>query len=189
MIPLVPADFKKVMKDFKDDTELLVQTFRSHHNAYTEGDGSGAKIIRYPEQLGWFYYWTQLIIGIFLIHYFLWFIPMSIVLYIPVHFGYWYISVIMLGFYMKSFFNKDELKKGRPWDAVRTNLVWRLMQNYVKFEVVREAKLDPNRQYIFGLHPHGIIILSRLANYGNLFETFFPRIEARVLGKLLFCSK
>jgi hypothetical protein len=186
MLTSVPPGLKNVTKDFVDDTELLVQTFRSHHNAYTEGDGSGAKIIRYPEQLGPIYKVAQHIYGAILIHYFLWFIPMIIFLCIPLHFGYWYISLAIFAVYTRSFINRDELKQGRPWDAVRKNPIWRLMQNYVKLEVVREAKLDPSRQYIFGYHPHGIIILSRVSMYGNVFETMFPGIVQRVLGKQEF---
>ena len=31
---------------------------------------------------------------------------------------------------------------------------------------MREAKLEPGKQYIFGFHPHGIMVMSRIFLYG-----------------------
>lgn len=178
------ASFKMCMKDTKDpDDGLLVYTFRSHHNAYTEEDGSGATIVRKPTKTGLAYTIAQYFHGFILIHYFLWFIPMLMVLYLPTYFGYWWVSWIMLTMYLRTYYNGDELKRGRPWDWLRANKIWELMQGYLQLEVVREAKLDPNRQYIFGTHPHGIIILSRTSTYGGVFERLFPGLQQRVLGK------
>lgn len=164
-------------------SEVLVYTFRKHHNAYEEGDGSGATIIRKEAPTGVPYTIVQYFHGFILIHYFLWFIPMLFALYIPTYFGYYWVSWLMLAAYMRSYYNGDELKKGRPWPWLRRLSIWELMQSYLGLEVVREAKLDPERQYIFGTHPHGIIILSRTASYGGIFERLFPGIEQRVLGK------
>lgn len=44
---------------------------------------------------------------------------------------------------------------------------------------VRTTPLDPSRQHIFGWHPHGIIILSRVAVYGGAFKAMFPGIDMR----------
>ncbi|CAL8101517.1 unnamed protein product [Orchesella dallaii] len=162
--------------------DLLVYTFRSHHNAYQEEDGSGATIIRKEIKPGVLRTIAQYFHGVILIHYFLWFIPMFFMLYLPTYFGYWWVSWIMLTMYLRTYYTVDELKRGRPWNWLRTHRLWKLMQNYLQLEVVREAKLDPKRQYIFGTHPHGIIILSRTSTYGNLFERLFPGIEQRVLG-------
>ncbi len=37
-------------------------------------------------------------------------------------------------------------------------------------------------RYIFGAYPHGILILSRAATYGGIWEKLFPGIDFRVLG-------
>ncbi|GAB9469412.1 Diacylglycerol o-acyltransferase [Globisporangium polare] len=37
-------------------------------------------------------------------------------------------------------------------------------------------------KYIFGFHPHGIIILSRIATYGGTWEAVFPNLITRALG-------
>ena len=44
---------------------------------------------------------------------------------------------------------------------------WRLSQRYMEMELVREKALDPSKQYVFGIWPHGILILSRVAVYGD----------------------
>lgn len=46
-------------------------------------------------------------------------------------------------------------------------------------KVIREAELDGKKKYIFGFHPHGIIVLSRLATYGGHWENYFPGIVTR----------
>lgn len=178
------SEFFKMSKNVNEvENDLLVYTFRTHHNAYN-GKGDGATVIlKKKTEITPAYTLAQHFHGIVLIHYFLWFIPMLFVLYVPTYFGYWWVSWIMLTVYLRTYYNGDELKRGRPWDWLRKNPIWELMQNYVQLEVVREAKLDPKRQYIFGIHPHGIIILSRTSTYGGVFERLFPGIEQRVLGK------
>lgn len=46
-------------------------------------------------------------------------------------------------------------------------------------QLIREQELDPKKQYLFGFHPHGIIVLSRIAWFGGSWETLFPGIKAR----------
>ncbi len=55
-------------------------------------------------------------------------------------------------------------------------------QKYLSVECIREEALDPSKQYIFALSPHGILILSRCLTYGGLFEKMFPGIVTRTLG-------
>lgn len=154
----------------------LLISFRSHHNAYKEGDGSGTKIIKYNEPNTFWHKLFQVTFGLIFIHYFLWFIPMLFMVWLPYQWGYPLISVILLGIYLPTYFNKDELKYGRPWDWFKEHWCWNYLQFYGQLEVVREAELDPERKYIFGTHPHGILILSRIANYGvfNFFYLCFP---------------
>lgn len=45
--------------------------------------------------------------------------------------------------------------------------------------IIREQELDPKKQYIFGFHPHGIIIFSRVAWVGGSWEKTFPGITTR----------
>jgi len=97
--------------------------------------------------------------------------------------GYWYLSLLLLALYLPGFFNNDQYKaNGRPWHSFRRHRVWHLIQSHLNVECVREQKLDPSAKYIFGVYPHGILIMSRPAIYGDVFESLFPGIETRTLG-------
>jgi hypothetical protein len=52
--------------------------------------------------------------------------------------------------------------------------------SYSCVQLEREVELDPGHQYIFGWHPHGILLLSHCAVCGGLWEKLFPGIEQRV---------
>jgi hypothetical protein len=171
-----------------ENSKPLVITFRSHHNAYHEGDDSGARIIRYEEPNTFWEKCFQVTFGLFVIHYFLWFIPMFFMVYLPYVWGYPLISLGLIGLYLPTYFNKDELKYGRPWEWFRQHWCWKYLQHYGQIEIVREAELDAERKYIFGYHPHGILILSRIGTYGGVFEKLFPGIEQRCLGKRRHCK-
>eukprot|EP00164_Ancoracysta_twista_P002183 GFYU01002882.1.p1 GENE.GFYU01002882.1~~GFYU01002882.1.p1 ORF type:complete len:388 (+),score=115.21 GFYU01002882.1:176-1339(+) len=93
-----------------------------------------------------------------------------------------YIVTLLIACYMPSFLNGDQLKGGRQWDAFRRHPVWHRMQRYASLTVIREEELDASKQHMFGWHPHGILILSRLVTYGGLWERLFPGMEARALG-------
>lgn len=136
-----------------EKSEPLLITFRSHHNAYQEG--SGAQIIRYPEVNTVWSKISQIVVGMVVIHYFLWFIPMFLSLYLLYSLGYPVVSFILLALYIPTYFNKDELKYGRPWEWIRQHSFWKYLQHYGQLEIVRECELDTDRKYIFGYHPHG----------------------------------
>lgn len=89
----------------------------------------------------------------------------------------------ILALYTLSFLDGSQYRgRGRPWHWVRRLKLWRLGHEYMGLRMLREAVLNPARKYVFGYHPHGILILSRLSVYGNVWEEMFPGIETRVLG-------
>lgn len=87
-----------------------------------------------------------------------------------------------LALYLPSFLDGSEKRLGRPWDALRLHGVWRLSQGYFPATLRRTTKLDPKKKYVFGWHPHGILILSRIHTYGGNWEALFPNVKFRVLG-------
>ena len=88
--------------------------------------------------------------------------------------------------YLPTLFDKSELKgkpaPGRPWHAFRLSSCWRLSWRYMRLRLVRSVELPPSAQYIFGLHPHGILLLSRIAFYAGVFEQLCPGVQCRVLA-------
>ena len=59
-----------------DESGLLVLSFRSHHNAYREGDGSGATVERYPCPTSFSFQVIQFIFSFAIVHYLLYWVPM-----------------------------------------------------------------------------------------------------------------
>lgn len=114
-------------------------------------------------------------------HYFLWVWPMLAFL-VAVYSIFPIAAAVLLLLYLRSYFDRCEFKNGREWTWLRNLSVWKLAQRYQEVEVVREAELDPNHRYIFGVYPHGILILSRVCLYGNIFDSHFPGIETRTLA-------
>jgi hypothetical protein len=120
--------------------------------------------------------------GIIICHYFLWPFAMIGFLVALWRMGFWWLSLIFLIAYLPGFFNNDQLKLGRPWHAFRKHKIWHLIQSHLNVELVREQALDASKKYIFGVYPHGILILSRPAIYGGAFESLFPGVDIRTLG-------
>ncbi len=75
---------------------------------------------------------------------------------------------------------------GRQWNFFRTMPIWHSTARLLNLKVVREAPLDGNKKYIFGFHPHGIIVLSRIATYAGNWERLFPKLNYRGTCKVSF---
>ena len=128
--------------------------------------------------------WAQFLYTFVMIHYLQWMWPMFGIFYVLYAYGYGPVVALSLAVYIPSYLDNSERTGGRPWHAFRTHWIMNLASDYVGLEVIRQEELDPNKQYLFGYHPHGILILSRIASYGGIWEKLFPGIETR--GKL--CS-
>lgn len=112
----------------------------------------------------------------------------------------------MVALYLPSFFSgAQKTGKGNVWESLRTSSLWGLMNKFLRYvhcsrlqvslrvcrphrlhalllssiKIIREQELDPEKKYIFGFHPHGIIVLSRVAIFGSNFDDVFPGIKNR----------
>jgi 2-acylglycerol O-acyltransferase 2 len=82
------------------------------------------------------------------------------------------------------FFDKAPIRGGRPLAAVKKAKIWHWFRDYFPISLVKTAELDPKRNYIFCYHPHGILSLGALGNFGTDATDFskkFPGIDLRVL--------
>lgn len=123
------------------------------------------------------------VFGFVTMHYFLWSVPFLALFYYLDKSGYGYVVVAVVALYLPLFFNgAHKTGKGKPWDVVRASSLWGLTNKFLRTRIIREQELDPEKQYIFGFHPHGILVLSRLAICGGNFEFLFPKISYRILG-------
>eukprot|EP00928_Gymnodinium_smaydae_P016489 TRINITY_DN16193_c0_g3_i1.p1 TRINITY_DN16193_c0_g3~~TRINITY_DN16193_c0_g3_i1.p1 ORF type:complete len:445 (+),score=67.72 TRINITY_DN16193_c0_g3_i1:96-1337(+) len=73
---------------------------------------------------------------------------------------------------------------GRFMQTLRRRNFWKHFAAYFPMKLTRTAKLDPQRKYIFGYHPHGIISVGALCNFATEavgFSKLFPGIDIRLL--------
>ena len=89
-----------------------------------------------------------------MVHYFAWIVPMIGFVWLLYALGLWYVSVVLIALYVRSYLDNSQYKSGRPWDAFRRSSMWRLTSRYNGTEVVRTHKLDPTKRYMFGQMSH-----------------------------------
>ncbi|RWR98870.1 2-acylglycerol O-acyltransferase 2-like protein, partial [Dinothrombium tinctorium] len=73
---------------------------------------------------------------------------------------------------------------GRFWPAYRQFFIYRYHAEYFPVKLHKTADLDPNKNYIIGCHPHGIIGQSIFPNFGTNstgFSEKFPGIKSRLI--------
>ncbi|KZT55261.1 diacylglycerol acyltransferase [Calocera cornea HHB12733] len=73
---------------------------------------------------------------------------------------------------------------GRPWTWFRSLSFWKHFAEYYPAEMMREAVLPPDRPYLFGYHPHGIIGMGAMATFATEsigFSQHFPGITPHLL--------
>ncbi|RWS26165.1 2-acylglycerol O-acyltransferase 1-like protein, partial [Leptotrombidium deliense] len=73
---------------------------------------------------------------------------------------------------------------GRRSDWIRGWPMWRWFRDYFPISLVKTADLDPDKNYIFGVHPHGIMCFGAFCNFAteaNNFSTRFPGLRPYLL--------
>ncbi|RWR98368.1 hypothetical protein B4U79_03295, partial [Dinothrombium tinctorium] len=56
---------------------------------------------------------------------------------------------------------------GRLWPAFRRFFLWRYYAEYFPIKLHKTADLNPNKNYIIGYHPHGILPFGAFANFNT----------------------
>ncbi|BGP52604.1 hypothetical protein JCM8202_004869 [Rhodotorula sphaerocarpa] len=81
-------------------------------------------------------------------------------------------------------FDKAPLHGGRPQQWLRKSRVWVWFAGYYPVSLIKTANLPPNRSYVFGYHPHGVIGMGAIANFGTDatgFSRLFPGLRPHLL--------
>ena len=147
-------------------------------------DANDVKVVSYRGKHGLCYGLLQLVLNVVTFHYMYWWavgVGFLVLLHLWGPLGDM-IAVLLIMAYLPSYFSRDATALGRPWPWLRKLSAWTVVSNYLGIKVTRTRKLDPSRNYVFGFHPHGIMILSRVSVYGGTFEKLFPGIDFRVLA-------
>ncbi|KAI7868108.1 diacylglycerol acyltransferase type 2A [Spinellus fusiger] len=82
------------------------------------------------------------------------------------------------------YLDKTPEEGGRRWEWLRNRSIWKYFADYFPVRITKEADLDPTKNYIFGYHPHGIIVFGAAAGFmaeGAGFSKLYPGITASLL--------
>lgn len=87
---------------------------------------------------------------------------------------YW--TVLLYGVWYIYDLHQDE-RGGRIWPAFKRQPVSGWARNYFPVKFVKTAELPPDRNYIVGYHPHGILCIAGFVNFvgdDGTFNRCFP---------------
>ncbi|KAM4612258.1 2-acylglycerol O-acyltransferase 1 [Polymixia lowei] len=73
---------------------------------------------------------------------------------------------------------------GRRSQWVRTWSTWEHFRDYFPLSLVKTADLDPRHNYIFGFHPHGVLVAGGFGNFcteATGFSALFPGLTPHLL--------
>jgi len=69
---------------------------------------------------------------------------------------------------------------GRPITWIRNWKLWSHMADYFPVRLHKTVDLDPKRNYLFGVHPHGVLCIGSFTNFcsnGSGFQSVFPGMK------------
>lgn len=95
---------------------------------------------------------------------------------------YYWISIIYILWYFLDY--QRPFKGGRKVAWSRQWVIWKYFRDYFPIELVKTTDLDPNKNYIFGVSPHGVMCFSSMINFGTdatRFSELFPGLEPHLI--------
>eukprot|EP01134_Creolimax_fragrantissima_P002738 CFRG2738T1 len=97
---------------------------------------------------------------------FWWVLPVSIAIFLLCVFTppLWILLIPYTAFWLTD--NAPETG-GRRFDFLRRLKYWEYFRDFFPCILVKEAEIDPTKNYIFGYHPHGIISMGAMCNFGS----------------------
>lgn len=79
---------------------------------------------------------------------------------------------------------KRSSKGGRRWNALRNLSSWNYYRDYFPVRLIKTAQLSPEKNYIFGYHPHGVMCAGAWCNFATEatgFSKLFPGLTPHLL--------
>lgn len=93
--------------------------------------------------------------------------------------SYWWIMLFYLAWFCYDY--ETPSRGGRRAGWFRNSPVWPYFRDYFPIRLIKTADLDPNRNYIMGYHPHGVISVGAFCNFATEatnFSKMFPGVTA-----------
>ncbi|BGO92765.1 diacylglycerol O-acyltransferase 1 [Rhodotorula toruloides] len=82
------------------------------------------------------------------------------------------------------FIDQAPIHGGRAQSWLRKSRIWVWFAGYYPVSLIKSADLPPDRKYVFGYHPHGVIGMGAIANFATDatgFSTLFPGLNPHLL--------
>ncbi|XP_062904815.1 2-acylglycerol O-acyltransferase 2-like isoform X1 [Mobula hypostoma] len=95
---------------------------------------------------------------------------------------YWFVAVLYAGWLYLD--RETPSSGGRRSAWVRSWSIWRYFSNYFPITLVKTAELDPKYNYLFGFHPHGVLVAGAFGNFcteATGFSRLFPGLTSYLL--------
>uniref|UniRef100_A0A8D0BI69 Acyltransferase n=1 Tax=Salvator merianae TaxID=96440 RepID=A0A8D0BI69_SALMN len=95
---------------------------------------------------------------------------------------FWLISALYAAWW--AFDWETPSKGGRRIQCIRNWPGWRYMRDYFPVKLVKTADLDPGKNYIFGFHPHGVLVAGAFLNFcteATGFSKIFPGLTPHMM--------
>ena len=76
------------------------------------------------------------------------------------------------------------IQGGRSWSFFRNNVVWTHVANYFPAKLNKTVNLDPDKSYLFAIHPHGIFHVSGFLAFATEalgFQRLFPGLVPHLI--------
>lgn len=93
-----------------------------------------------------------------------------------------FILVYLFWFLVYDF--KRSSKGGRRWETLRKLSSWNYYRDYFPVRLVKTTQLSPEKNYIFGYHPHGVMCSGAWCNFATEatgFGKLFPGLTPHLL--------
>ncbi|KAG9269425.1 2-acylglycerol O-acyltransferase 2-A [Astyanax mexicanus] len=95
---------------------------------------------------------------------------------------WWIVAVLYAGWL---YLDRDTpTSGGRRSHWVRNWTVWRYFRDYFPISLVKTVDLDPSNNYLFGFHPHGVLVAGGFGNFcteASGFSKLFPGLTPYLL--------
>ncbi|KAI1728405.1 diacylglycerol acyltransferase domain-containing protein [Ditylenchus destructor] len=119
-------------------------------------------------------------------HIFLWIIMPFISLWLPIYVllfsRFWWVMAAYFLWYLYDF--GTPAKGSRSLACYKNSPIWNYFADYFPISIVKTSELPPDRNYLMGCHPHGILSIgafTHLCTNATGFSDKFPGLKSTIL--------
>ncbi|GCC32533.1 2-acylglycerol O-acyltransferase 2 [Chiloscyllium punctatum] len=95
---------------------------------------------------------------------------------------FWFVSVLYATWWYWD--RNTPYRGGRSFRFLRRLRLWNYFRDYFPIHLIKTADLDPKKNYIFGFHPHGVLVAGAFGNFCTEvtgFREMYPGLKPHLL--------